>query len=265
MTGLTWDNSGERLFESGIDRGVFYGSDGVGIAWNGIRSVDENRSGSEPTSYYFEGVKYLETSLVDDFSAVLKAYTYPDEFLEYEGVATQGGGLYLDSQMPKTFCLSYRTLIGNDLEGTEFGYKIHFLYNLTATPTNKSYETLALVPNPSDFSWNLSGVPVMISGYRPTVHLWVDSRTIDADALAGLEAVIYGDEDSDPRFPTPTEILSFSEPIALREDLSDPGTYIIVNNAVGEDPDDEGTYLILKDNLHEDPDDPGTYLNGYAS
>jgi hypothetical protein len=192
MAKLVWDKVGTRTYEAGLDRGVLYNSDRIGVPWNGLQAVDESRSGDAPVPLYFDGVKYFESSTPDDFSAILSAITYPDEFLPYDGMALVDRGLYLDNQPSGRFHLSYRTLVGNDVDGNEFGYKIHLLYNLTAQPTNYARHTLGSVVSVDALKWSLTGIPEVVPGYRPTVHAVIDSRKTPSYLMAEIEEILYG-------------------------------------------------------------------------
>lgn len=224
MSRLLWDKNGQRFFEVGVDRGVLYLKDGSGVPWNGLVSVEEGfgNDGSEPM--YFDGRKTLDAPLVGDFSATLTAFTYPPEFQEYEGVGALGNGLFVDDQEPKTFGLSYRTLIGNDIQGPDRAYKIHLLYNLAATPSSKNRETLTDSPTPTNFSWSLSSTPQAANGYRPTAHVILDSRDMWPDMREGLESILYGGTTTEARLPTINELLDF---------VATWGPQIIVPDSVG--------------------------------
>lgn len=193
MDRITWDQPDERTYESGVDRGVLYPPDVSGVPWNGLTSVEGDESSGDVSSYYFDGSKYLDTRSPSDFSATLKAMTYPDEFLEFDGVSEiSSGGLFFDSQpVTKTFGLSYRTRIGDALSGNA-GYKIHLAYNLTAKSDNKAFATIGGSASASDFSWTITGVPEVLGGIRPTAHVFLDSRKLDPDLLAGIEDILYG-------------------------------------------------------------------------
>lgn len=196
MSRLTWDQIGDRLYEAGLDHGVLYQSDGLGVAWNGLTNIDEDVSGDSAEARYFDGVKVQDTPSIGDFAAELSALTYPDEFLEYEGVEELGSGFFVDGQTSKTFGLAIRTLVGNDVDGLDRGYKIHILYNLTANPGSTMRETLRDAPTPLAFTWSLTSVPSLIEGYRPTAHVILDSRDLPADILAAIEDILYGKDGS---------------------------------------------------------------------
>lgn len=207
MPTLVWDEV--REFEAGLDHGVLYDPDGTGVVWNGLISVEEQFSSSaEPV--YFDGIKFNDIISAGNFAATLKAYTYPDEFLAFEGVLEEQVGMYLADQPPSLFHMSYRTKAGED------GYKIHLLWNLTALPITRNYETLSLEVNPSEFEWSITSVPEDVDGYRPTSHLILDSRTLDPELLADIEAILYGDSEADPeseefnpRFPSLNGFITF--------------------------------------------------------
>lgn len=207
MTKLRWDQVGERLYEAGVDRGVLYLSDNTGVPWNGLISVEENLGEDTSEPAYFDGVKYNDVPSTGDYSASLTAFTYPDEFLDFEGITDLGNGLFVDGQDSKFFGLSYRTLVGNDIDGTEYGYKIHLIYNLTAVPSSNNYETLTDSPNPMQFGWNITGVPQEAPGYRPTAHVIFDSRFLKKEILSGIEDILYGDADSDALLPSIAELM----------------------------------------------------------
>lgn len=208
MTKLLWDQVGDRTYEAGVDRGVLYLEDGSGVPWVGLTGVDEEFGNDDVTPNYLDGVKASDLPGFGDFSGKLTAFTYPDEFLEYEGSLFLADGMYVGNQQTKTFGLSYRTLIGNDVDGIDHGYKLHILYNLTAAPSNDSHETLANDVNPMDFSWTLLSIPETISDYRPTAHIILDSTEIEPSMLQGLEQILYGGIHADARLPSAEELVS---------------------------------------------------------
>lgn len=200
MAALVWDETGQRFYETAISKGVFYDAEGVGTSWNGLTSLDENVS-NEVGAVHFDGLKINDVVTVGDFSAVMRAFTYPDEFLPYEGILEDQKGFFVTDQPGSRFGLSYQTKIGNDIEGLEFGYKIHILYNLTALPSQKSYHTMSADTVPMEFEWSITGIPEAIENFRPTVHIIFDSTKMDPWLLEDLEGIIYGDEDSDAYLP----------------------------------------------------------------
>ena len=209
MARIFWNDAGERLYEKGLDKGVMYLADRSGVAWNGLRSVEENPGGESTEPLYFDGIKYLDYQKHGDFSATLTAITYPDEILEYEGVADMGDGLYADDQPPKLFHLAYRTQVGNDIVGLAHGYQIHILYNLTAVPQPVSHITLNDDPELTEFVWQIDAVPVEINGFKPTAHIILDSTLLPPAILAGIENVMYGNDEEDARLPDVSELISF--------------------------------------------------------
>jgi hypothetical protein len=205
MAVLVWDQVGERIYQTGVDRGVLYLQDGTTVAWNGLVDVEESPS-SELKSFFLDGVKYLENLSPGDFLGKLKAFTYPDEFDSVNGIANVAPGLSYYEQPPKSFNLSYRTRIGNDLEGMDYGYKIHILYNVIAQPENYAFITLQDVVQPVEFGWSLTGTPPKIDKARPTVHISIDSRTTPPEILQIVEAKLYGTITSAPSLPPISEI-----------------------------------------------------------
>lgn len=200
MAALVWDQVGDRLFETGISKGVLYADDGHGVAWNGLTSIEDSID-SEVEPIYFDGTKINDIVTIGDFSATLRAFTYPNEFLPYEGTIEDQTGFYILNQPQSRFSLSYRTEIGDDIEGISSGYKIHILYNLTAIPAQRQYQTLSLDVEPLEFEWSITSVPDEIDRYRPTSHIIFNSREIDPNLLQDIEDILYGDEDSDPYLP----------------------------------------------------------------
>lgn len=211
MTRLVWDQPGDRRFQSGCDRGVLYLPDGSSVSWNGITSVSEDFSDVGLQEYYLDGVKYLNRRSTGDYSGTLKALTYPNEFFPFDGVSQIDPGVFATNQSVKsTFGLSYRTKIGNDLVGLDFGYKLHLLYNLTAVPDSQSFSSQSSVTSPEEFSWKLSGVPIVIESMRPTVHVVIDSSRLPAGYLEGFENSIYGSDSTFGALPNATTLYQLS-------------------------------------------------------
>lgn len=193
MPELVWNELGSRYFEAGVDQGVLYLADGSGVVWNGLVSVTESPSGGDPQPFYMDGVKYLNVAGRKEFGGTLVAYTYPDEFEQFDGFTDMGNGLSVDEQMRKSFGLSYRTRIGNDLFGQDKGYKIHIIYNALATPTNRDYKTLGEQQDALNFSWNLTTTPVRIDGtLSPLSHVIIDSTKTNPTQLKFMEEYLYG-------------------------------------------------------------------------
>lgn len=191
MPVLIWDKVGERVYEAGLDKGVLYLPDGSAVPWNGLVSVIEGFDKSVSPVYY-DGMKINDSVTFGDFSATVKAVTYPEEFNEIEGLGQVKRGLFYADQPPKSFGLCYRAKIGNDVEGDSVGHKIHILYNLTAIPKEKTYASLSLDPSLIEFEWEITAVPEEIPGFRPTGHIIIDSRKIDPWLLEELEEKLYG-------------------------------------------------------------------------
>jgi hypothetical protein len=207
MTILEWDKVGDRRYETGIDRGVLYLPDGTAVAWNGLTSVSEVRS-REVKSYYIDGVKYLDHHVPGNYAAKLSAYTYPDELETLLGNPDVVPGVVVYDQSAKSFHLSYRTRMGNDLAGLDYGYKIHLVYNVLAVPDDVDMASLSDNVEPASFSWSLTGVPDAIIGMRPTNHISLDSRKLNPDSLITFESMIYGGDEMDPHLPPLMDILN---------------------------------------------------------
>lgn len=212
MSAIVWDESGKRFYETGVDKGVLYVQNGgaypLGVAWNGLTAVTESPSGAEPTPLYADNIKYLTLMSVEEFGATVEAYTYPDEFAVCDGSAEAAEGLFLGQQTRSPFGLCYRTLLGNDTDGQEHGYKLHLIYGALAAPSEKSYQTVNDSPEAITFSWELTTTPVAVTGYKPTASLTIDSTKVDAAKLAALEAILYGATSVDPRLPLPNEVIT---------------------------------------------------------
>ena len=206
---IKWDQIGERLYETGTDRGVLYpfanGKYSTGVAWNGLTGVTQSPEGAEPTALYADNVKYLNLMSAEEFKATITAYMYPDEFAACNGEAEIATGVKIGQQTRSTFGLSYRTLIGNDTEGTNYGYNLHIVYGALASPSEKSYSTVNDSPEAMELSWGISTTPVEIPGFKPTAHVEINSTKVDPAKLAALEAILYGAEE-DARLPELAEI-----------------------------------------------------------
>ena len=216
---LKWDQTGEKIYETGVKNGVIYpmatnGKYPVGYAWNGLVSVTESPSGAEATPLYADDAKYLNLFSTEEFGATVEAYTYPDEFAECDGSAFIEDGSLIGQQPRKTFGMCYRTALGNDTEGSDHGYKLHIIYGAKATPTEKAYATINDSPEAITFSWELSTTPVNVTGFKPTASVVIDSTKCPSNGLVSLEKVIYGEDPAEgddssgpaPRLPFPDEI-----------------------------------------------------------
>ena len=215
---LTWNNEGERFYETGVKKTVLYLKENKnvdqkpyakGVAWNGVTSISESPSGAEATALYADDIKYLNLLSNEEFAASIEAYTYPDEFAECDGSAELAAGVSIGQQPRKQFGLCYRTAVGNDVDGTEKGYKLHLIYNCLAAPTEKSYATINDSPEAITFSWDISTTPVEIAGHKPTAVVTIDSTKLDETGktkLNSLEEILYGKDATEPRLPLPDEI-----------------------------------------------------------
>lgn len=214
MSKLVWDKTGERLYETGVKKGVLYPMDAQGaypkgVAWNGLTNVTESPSGAEATALYADDIKYLNLMSNEEFGGTIEAYTYPDEFAECDGSASLATGVYIGQQPRKTFGFSYCTTIGNDVESNAHGYKLHLVYGALASPSEKAYATINDSPEAITFSWEFSTTPVNVTGFKPTACLTIDSTKADAEKLAALEKILYGDDTGEAttaRLPLPDEV-----------------------------------------------------------
>jgi len=200
VTALVWDKIGDRKYETGVDHGVLYLSSGSAVPWNGLVSVVESRT-REVKSYYLDGVKYLDHLIPGDYSAKIQAYTYPEEMEVLLGTVDYAPGVTVYDQLTHRFSLSYRTGVGNDLEGLNYGYKIHVVYNVTATPNDVSFETVGESVSPQPFEWDLKGLPNRLVGMRPSCHISLDSRKVNPTILQSVEDRLYGSASLNPSLP----------------------------------------------------------------
>ena len=215
MAVLEFDKLGEHIYETGVEKGVLYpfaaGAYGTGVAWNGLINVTESPSGAEPTPLYADNIKYLNLMSVEEFGASIEAYTYPDEFAECDGSATLGVGVSIGQQTRKSFGMCYKTKMGNDILGEDYGYKLHLIYGCMAKPSEKAHATTSDSPEAATFSWELTTTPIAVPGFKPTASLTIDSTKVTAAKLAAIEAKLYGTGDlntvlEEPPLLTPTEI-----------------------------------------------------------
>ena len=210
MSKIVWDQTGERLYETGVNHGVLYiptsGVYSKGVAWNGLTAVTESPSGAEATALYADDIKYLNLMSAEEFACTIEAYTYPDEFAECDGSASLVAGVNIGQQPRKTFGLCYRTTVGNDTDGNAHGYKLHMVYGCLASPSEKAYATINDSPEANTFSWEVSTTPVNVTGHKPTAFLTIDSTKADPTKLAALEDILYGKDQVEPRLPLPDEI-----------------------------------------------------------
>ena len=217
MAKLEWDKSGQRIYETGVKMGVLYVQDNSGaypkgVAWNGLTAVNESPSGAEPTPLYADDIKYLNLRSAEEFGATIEAYTYPEEFEKCDGSAEIAKGVVAGQQARATFGLCYRTVVGNDVNGNEHGYKLHLIYGATAAPSEKAYATINDSPEAITFSWEISCTPVEVPGLKPTACITIDSTKVNPAKLAELEKKLYGDT-GDAQLPLPSEVKAiFAEP-----------------------------------------------------
>lgn len=210
MSKLVWDQTGERLYETGVKNGVLYpqadGKYPLGVAWNGLTAVTESPSGAEATALYADDIKYLNLMSVEELGGTIEAYMYPDEFAQCDGSANLATGVTIGQQSRKAFGLCYRTVLGNDVDSNDYGYKLHIIYGCLASPSEKSYETVNDSPEAITFSWEFTTTPVDVDGAKPTALITIDSTKADKTKLAALEKILYGDESEEARLPLPDEI-----------------------------------------------------------
>lgn len=254
MPRLMWDKVGERRYETGVNKGVLYipNEQGIyddGVAWNGLTTVTESPSGAEATPIYADNIKYLNLISAEEFGATVEAYTYPDEFLQFDGVASPVSGLYVGQQARKSFGMSYQTRVGNDTSGSDLGYKIHLIYGAQAAPSEKAYATINDTPEAITFSWELTTTPVDVAGdFKPTAQLVVDSTKADPAALANLETILYGSVSTFPRLPLPDEVMDIFG--------GNPESTVVETEAPYVSDDDPGMFVIPETNGVD------YYLNG---
>ena len=210
MAKIVWDKTGEHFYETGVKNGVHYVQEGgaypKGVAWNGLTAVTESPSGAEATPLYADDTKYLNLLSTEEFGATIEAYTYPDEFAACDGSAALADGVMIGQQARKTFGLCYRTTIGNDTNGNDYGYKLHIIYGALAAPSEKAYATINDSPEAITFSWEVTTTPVNVTGAKPTASITIDSTKATPEKLTALEKILYGDAEVEARLPLPDEI-----------------------------------------------------------
>ena len=210
MSKLSWDQTGEREYETGIEQVALFpmtnGAYGDGVAWNGVTALNITPSGAEPTPLYANNRKYLTLMSVEELGGTIEAYMYPDEFKACNGEAAITNGVYLGQQTRKTFGLVGKSIIGNDTELNAHGYKLHIIYGALASPSEQAHATVNESPEIDPMSWEFTTTPVEVNGYEPTSYVSIDSTKVDAEKLAALEAILYGTEEAEPRLPLPDEI-----------------------------------------------------------
>lgn len=228
MPPLVWDQVGERFYETGVDHGVLYIPDdtgvyALGVAWNGLTTVTESPSGADSNPQYADNIKYLNLISAEEFGGTIEAFTYPDEFAQCDGTAVPTPGVAVGQQSRKMFGLSYRTKVGNDVEGADFGYKLHLIYGAQAAPSEKAYATINDSPEALAFSWAITTTPAPTTGLKPTALIVVDSTVVDAAALLTLETALYGDLAAEAMLPSPDEVIAmFPGGVALGAQANAP-------------------------------------------
>jgi len=230
MAELVWDQIGDRYYETGVDHGVLYVPDvagvyATGVAWNGLVSVTESPTGAEATAQYADNIKYLNLISAEEFGATLEAFTYPEEWAQFDGLGVPEPGVFVGQQPRKMFGLSYRTRVGNDIEGDAYGYKLHLVYGCIASPSEKAYNTINDSPEAITFSWEITTTPVPVTGFNPTSLIVVDSGIVDAADLTLLETELYGGAASEANLPTPDEVLAmFTGAVLARKTSKSSGS-----------------------------------------
>jgi len=219
MSTLVWDGTGNRVYETGTSKGVLYvqsseGTYPLGVAWSGLSGVTESPSGAEVTPMYADNIKYLNLLSTEEFGATIEAYTYPEEFAACDGSAELHTGIMLGQQKRSTFGLSYKTIVGNDVDGSDYGYKLHLIYGALAAPTEKAYATVNDSPEALTFSWTVTTTPVAVDKFKPTASITVDSTKASEAEMAALEAILYGDGEVAARLPLPNEVLTIVSAVA---------------------------------------------------
>ena len=236
MTVLEWDQVGERLYETGVDHGVLYlpdvdGNYDTAAAWNGLTTVTESPSGAESNPQFADNIKYLNLLSAEEFGATIEAFTYPEEFAECDGTALPSPGIAVGQQGRRVFGLCYRTAVGNDLEGTDHGFKLHLIYGAQAAPSEKAYSTINDSPEAIAFSWEVTTTPVPVSGgLKPTAQLVIDSTKVDAGDLTALEDILFGTVGDDARLPSPDEVIALFGAGLTDVDLGTPANQATYNS-----------------------------------
>ena len=248
MARLVFDKVGERFYETGVDRCVLYLQDTTGaypkgVAWNGITEIQQNPSGAESNKQYADNIDYLNLISKETFGGSIASFTQPDEWALCDGSVEPVPGIRMGQQTRKSFGLSYRTLIGNDIEGTDYGYKIHLIYNAKATPSERSYSTMNDSPEALNPSWTIDTTPVNVEGYKPVSHLEIDTTKFTKEKIEAFEDIILGSESTDARLPLPDEVIAFfsEQPVPPTPPTPEP-TYEPVTPVGTENPHEEGWY-----------------------
>lgn len=210
---LVWDDTGNKKYESGTKKGVLFvtkanGEYGTGVAWNGLTGVTESNTGGEETALWADDIKYGSLRSAEEFGATIEAYTCPREFYVCDGTAEAAEGVTIGQQTRATFGFSYVTTIGNDVSGTNYGYKIHLIYGATASPSERAYATMNDSPEAMTLSWEIKTNPVNVAGFKPTAHLVIDSTLVDSTKLKAFEKTLYGSDEADSTLPLPDAVIN---------------------------------------------------------
>lgn len=243
MAFLVWDETGHKFYETGVQNGVFYkrnsaGQYPKGVVWNGLISITQSPSGAESNKVYADNIQYLNLISAEEFGATIEAYTYPDEFSECDGSGELATGVFVGQQTRKAFGLVYKTFLGNDIDGTDLGYKLHLIYNALAAPSEKAYSTVNDSPEATTFSWEITTTPVAVAGFKPTASITIDSTKVNPAKLAALEKILFGSANADAYLPLPDAVKALfadSAPDALELTSSvpaDEATSVARNGAV---------------------------------
>lgn len=208
MPRLSWDSPGERFYETGVDRGVLYAAGSDGVAWSGLISVSESPSGGDARPYYVDGFKYLNLSSAEEYAASIGAFSSPPEFGPCDGTVSIQNGLFVTQQPRKSFGFSYRTRVGNDINGSDHAYKIHLIYNALSSPPQRGNDSINDSAKALSLEWSITTLAPMITGYRPTAHMVIDSRYTSLGLLGTIEDILYGNESTSARLPDPDELIT---------------------------------------------------------
>lgn len=219
MAELKWDQTGERFYETGVKNCALYVRDSAGtypkgVPWNGITAITESPSGAEATPLYADDIKYLNLISNEEFGATIEAYTYPKEFAACDGSAELAKGATIGQQPRKSFGLAYKTTLGNDVANNDYGYKLHLIYGCLAAPSEKAYATINDSPEAITFSWEITTTPVEVKGFKPTSHIEINSKEVDAVKLATLEAKLFGATETEAMLPLPDEVATILGAVA---------------------------------------------------
>lgn len=247
---LAWGNLGERMFETGIDRGVLFVDGLDGVAWNGLINVTSSPSGGSAKPYYIDGVKYLNLSETEEFAGSISALYSPEEFDLCDGAIANWRGVAAHQQVRRPFCFSFRTRIGNDILGVDLGYKIHIIYNAMALPTTRSYSSAGDDTDVVSLTWRFTTRSVAFPKLSPTAHITIDSTKADPNGLAQLEAALYGTATRDPYVPYPIEILGMFTPLAITD--NGDGTFTVTGDIPILVSNGDGTFQLSADSVTTD-------------